>query len=165
MVTSTMAKILYLSLFALILVPLDSMANTVAASCERFIDHSCDYYLCKEEQFRCGKNGYPLKFGYPNCKKYVHAHKDFKQRAQLFLSTVRICLQEELESAKAKNCKALNRVSYDSHVQCYVESGFCELPFGQKMKIASIVRKDIFLVTSIRTANEINFACTLRLGN
>lgn len=132
---------------------------------------SCEAYSCLEEKVSCGEKGYFLKFGLKNCENFLEKEEEMSPSAQAWMPRVRLCLQAELFQitdqvqadapiwSSAKTCKKIKKEAFKSHVDCYVETGFCELSWSDRLKIARIAGKDAFLPQSISTEMQILSIC------
>lgn len=120
---------LILSLF-LALSPLNANAACPAS------DSSCDFYICKEQEHPCGPRGYWMEFGQPYCEKFLLDEGSFSPQSQVWLQDVRLCLQERVADISSEfSCETIHKEAMHSHVSCYVDTGFCELTYFEKLKI------------------------------
>jgi hypothetical protein len=128
-------------------------------------DHDCEAYLCMEEHWDCGKKGYLQKFGYKNCQKFLKNEPNVSENLKNWFPLVRVCLQEKIfdisenVEPKPKNCEMLKSQAFESHVDCYIETGFCELNFFDRLSLAQLVGKDLFLPESIASQQKILEHC------
>lgn len=114
----------------LLLIPTLSFAD-----CKPSAD-SCDFYRCKEKEQTCGPSGYWQNFGDPYCRKFLNNEKSFSKNSQIWLKDVRECLQVRVgEVSDQVSCKQLFHEAMDSHISCYVDTGFCSLSLLEKWKI------------------------------
>ena len=94
---------------------------------------NCDYYSeCLEAKFHCGPTGYPLGYGGKYCKKFLSFYNDFTSEGQAWISKTLLCLKQALIPVyddSSKTCPQIYNFAFDSHPQCYYNSGFCSL-FG-----------------------------------
>lgn len=111
--------------------------------------YTCDFYLCMESKFSCDVNGYFLSYGYRYCRKTMEAEetKDFSPEGYSWLEKTRQCLQERLLSeSEGRDCKEIKKKSTEQHVDCYYQSGFCELSMKDKRKIYGSLASSLFKV-------------------
>lgn len=92
--------------------------------------NQCDFYRqCPEAAFDCGDTGYPLKFGEPMCKVYLDNESSFSPTLRVWAQKVRQCLQNALvpvlENRECNDCDVLETFAFNSHVPCYIDSGYC----------------------------------------
>lgn len=110
-----------------------------ADSCPRMSKaNSCSFYdKCLEAKNQCGSEGYPLNYGLKFCN--IFNSMKLSSKGEKWITATMACLQEELvDFAEAKTaCSTIQKKAFESHVQCYVNSGFCELPTDDKLKIAA----------------------------
>jgi hypothetical protein len=102
---------------------------------------SCNFYQCAEREYQCGDKGYLMSVAEPLCDAaaYEHISKTGKSNEQMsnFTKKVRYCLQEKVVemSSNIKNCNDLKDKALDSHIPCFVNNGYCELSFLQKIRV------------------------------
>ena len=103
--------------------------------------NTCGFYKCAEAEYRCGGSGYLKSVAEPLCDQagYEHISKNGKENALLsdFTKKVRRCLQEQIVdmSPYIKSCTELKDKALDSHIPCFIENGYCELSFFQKIRV------------------------------
>ena len=109
--------------------------------------NSCEAYLCRDQKQRCGEDGYWQGYGHHFCKKFLDDHEKFSAPLQSWLSDVRYCLQvEALNLNPQLSCDETHKAAIDSHVACYVETGFCNLNYSDQATVYWYLRsaaKDI----------------------
>jgi hypothetical protein len=119
-----------------------------ALSCADYIQRDdctqCDYYRCREAQAptACGANGYYLDFAYDYCRRYQAVTAPTMSPAgQTFLHTVRTCLMTvmDAEVPVTSSCSAVKKAGFESHPRCYIESGFCQLPVIDWIRILATI--------------------------
>ena len=99
------------------------------------LNDSCQYYLCKEMQTPCGDRGYNIDFGYRYCLKYQDDSL-YSEQGKEWLYSVRGCLQHKLnELASDTMCVDLKKHAINSHYQCYIDAGYCQLPLADKGRV------------------------------
>lgn len=96
---------------------------------------SCQFYRCKElerGEEACGDSGYYEGFVGPYCERFTELTRPTLSPAgQQWIDDVRACLQESMvEVGSNVSCPEVKRRGYAAHPGCYVETGFCELPFA-----------------------------------
>jgi len=150
-ILGTVIFTLFLSVFA---------AKALATNCQPN-HHSCDFYQCLENQVQCGKSGYPLAFGKRYCQAYMNREAGVSVRLGRWYQKVRYCLQESLIDAdhEFNSCQELRAGSLHKHVQCYLESGYCDLSMGEKMQIAEVVGLNLFKKAIISVAIQVEAVC------
>lgn len=115
---------------------------------------SCDYYLSIENDYQCGRGGYPLSSGYPLCKRYLKAGPYLSSRLKEWFPRIRLCLQNAIEDQRGtiRDCYDLRKKAIHSHVQCYKETRFCDLPKREVLTLARLtgtymLKKDFLKLT------------------
>lgn len=99
-------------------------------TCKELADNpNCDFYeKCLEVKFKCGPTGYPLGYGGKYCKKFTKLIDIFPDKGQQWIRKTLNCLKYALlPFSEGSNCKTIFNTAFDSHPQCYFDSGFCEL--------------------------------------
>ena len=129
------------------------------ANCSANVN-SCSFYQCKEKEQSCGASGYWLNFGYRYCQIFLNTEKSFSSPGQKWLDKVRVCLQTRANKiSQVQSCQNIRKVALDSHVGCYIDTGFCSLSFKDKSQIYWYLKDAIFDRQSIREAEELNAIC------
>lgn len=98
---------------------------------------SCEFYSCMEQKTQCGKNGYWKKWGLYYCQKFLFHESEFSPASQKWLQASRLCLQRSSQHLASGNltCEQMGDTALNTHVGCYVDTGFCELTVSEKNKI------------------------------
>lgn len=112
----------------------------------------CHFYLEIESEMRCGPQAYFQKWALPMCEKYVQYETDpFKKwlvtsELRAWFPKVRLCLQQYLAAAGSNlSCHNLPEHANQSHVQCYVQTGYCEMSGLSKAQLASLSAKAVII--------------------
>lgn len=134
--------------------------NTHAAPSRK----SCAYYGEVEREYRCGTEGYPLKFGYRLCEKYRVAEPNMPVAVKAWFPKIRYCLQRYLENQRGsiRDCQDLHRKAIDSHIGCYVATGFCNLGILDQASILQVTSTDIFNADILGLSFRVKAACAMR---
>lgn len=129
---------------------------------------TCDYYLCVEANHQCGVGGYPVGYGYKYCNRSLFGLLQEMQSEvgrQWVVKTVR-CLQTKLNdeigavgAVGAMSCDQIRQTALDSHPDCYVDSGFCEMPMADKMKIFNTVKSELLSSSTVSQATKTVSRC------
>lgn len=123
------------SLRFLCIISLIFLVSSADVCVDSVTQHDCDFYSkCLEPKFQCGAEGYPMGYGFKYCSKFLSHQQNFPQKGQEWINKTLLCLKQALvpfttQSKKANTCKNILDSAFDSHPNCYVESGFCELFF------------------------------------
>ncbi len=117
---------------------------------------SCGYYACRDEarEVPCGPDGFPLGYGERYCNRFsLITFEHVSPAGQLWLTEVRECLQVEFDALSDElTCEDLAEAAYDTHPECYVQTGFCDLPWTDVLQVgATIDLSDLKLRTILET--------------
>jgi hypothetical protein len=117
----------------------------------------CSYYDCREVISQCGDEGYLTGYVGKYCRRYASVTEPrVSPRAAAWLGRVRHCLVDYLEAQVPydADCETIDRRGTDSHAECYVQTGFCELsPLDWFHIVQSIDLGDAPLRVVLRTAH------------
>jgi hypothetical protein len=93
---------------------------------------ACEYYRCREASAHCGSEGYLMNYAYRYCQRFRLVVEDqVSPEGQAWFRRVRRCLITALDAAeKGNDCAVLEEVGFGSHPECYLETGFCDLPLS-----------------------------------
>ena len=94
----------------------------------------CSFYTdCLEAKYHCGPDGYPVGYGNKYCEKFLEHRDEFSDAGQQWIDGTLTCLKKALEpdmiTSETETCDKVNDDAFASHVQCYVDNGFCDLAF------------------------------------
>lgn len=138
-------------------------------SCQNPRLKSCDFYTrCAEETLRCGRNGYPLRYGAKNCRRFVARLDSFSPQGQAWIWKTMLCLQKYLVkpvAASDATCDSVNHEAFQSHPRCYVDSGFCDLPLNDLVQVVVTVKSDLFQGPAIEQALTTAKGCARRYAS
>ena len=103
-------------------------------SAEAAVPKDCSFYQdCVEATFECGPKGYPIGYGYKYCERFLEQESEFSPEGQAWINGTLTCLKAALvpsvEKPDGVTCDQVKTIAFDSHVQCYIDNGFCELAF------------------------------------
>jgi len=90
--------------------------------------NNCSFYdKCLEARNQCGLDGYTLNYGLKFCKKFNAM--DLSSEGEKWITKTMACLQANLiQFAETKtDCNVIEQKAFETHVSCYIESGFCNL--------------------------------------
>lgn len=150
---------LILSLFFFLANPVQAQSNCAAS------EYSCDFYQCMEDQKPCGSKGYWLRFGAPYCSVFLRDQAQFSPKSQLWLQSVRLCLQERIgEVSSQQTCSEIYSEAMHSHVGCYVDTGFCELSTREKFRVYWYLKGALRDARTWQEAQLLNEACIRAYG-
>lgn len=123
---------------------------------------TCGYYTCKESELQCGSKGYLLEYGHRYCNKFFsELESQLTSSGSQWIQNAATCLQEKIEfnSQSDKNCKKVKKLAYSSHSVCYSKASFCELPFEDKFKIISFLKKELYKVQTQKEGLQVLLNC------
>lgn len=93
----------------------------------------------------CGEDGYALGYGAKYAEKFMwETYETVEPETQAFLVRNLICLQERFiyDTTTEMTCDELWGLAIASHVDCYIESGVCELSTTELLKVFSTVDQE-----------------------
>lgn len=104
--------------------------------------HEADFYRCAEDTAACGPDGYLVGYGAKYAERFYRHTRPWMSRAgQRWIDEVLVCLQETLRDRidATTSCADIRTIAYDSHPACYVDAGFCRLPWGDWFAVLATV--------------------------
>jgi len=113
---------------------------------------SCNYYDCRERVHQCGASGYLQEYGGRYCRRFAQVTEPLaSDEGAAWLNRVRGCLINYLENEIPydADCETVERLGFDSHALCYIETGFCDLAPTDWFKIMQTVDPSDFPLRSI----------------
>ena len=119
----------------------------------------CRYYLEVEKHFKCGPRGYLLNFGHRLCEKYLRSEPHARPAVQTWFPKVRYCLQDFIAHGSFTNCSDLKEQALESHIGCYVSTGFCELSGKDERQLLRMTSGDLFRPSVLLLALRIKPEC------
>lgn len=117
---------------------------------------ACEYYRCREASANCGSEGYLMNYAYRYCQRFRLVVEDqMSPEGQAWFRRVRRCLVTALDAAEPGNdCRSLEEEGFGSHPECYLETGFCDLPLSDWIRVFNSV-----------DPNDLRFRELLTTGN
>lgn len=134
-------------------------------------EFSCEYYKTVDSALQCGQDDYIKKWAYPQCVHYLELEKNksplVDESLSKFFPKIRLCLQNWLRRHSSEvNCSNLDEAALQSHVDCYQELGFCQLPISSKLRLQRIIPLQVFGSSLWRhTALSIMLSCVTPRDN
>ena len=125
---------------------------------ESSAENACAYYQCKlatasSPEARCS---YFQDFGLPYCKKYFDVRFD----DPTFSVRARQCLQEAVrDTMEGKACGVVEETAFRSHIDCYVNAGYCRLSAHDKLRIVREIEPKDFNLMNGLTLLKIEAKC------
>lgn len=120
----------------------DPIAACPVPARDAIAGHEADFYRCVEATAACGPDGYPVGYGAKYAERFYRHTRPWMSRAgQQWIDEVLVCLQETLRDGidASTSCADIRAVAFDSHPACYVEAGFCRLPWSDWFAVLATV--------------------------
>ncbi|MEO5970838.1 MAG: hypothetical protein ABIQ95_13000, partial [Bdellovibrionia bacterium] len=78
------------------------------------------------------------------CEEFsLHVKPTLNRESQDWLDHVGQCLREEAEAFPSEtSCKQIKRLTIASHTGCYIQTGFCRIPFLDKLKVLHTIFRE-----------------------
>jgi hypothetical protein len=135
-------------------------AGELSISCE-IDENSCNAYLCMEGMNHCGNKGYYLGYAYKYCDRFSRHMDKFSIAGQQWLLDTKVCLQKSsLDYATAGySCKTIKKEGFKKHVPCYLDSGFCEMPFRDKFAVMRVIYDSLLSPNTLLPGFKVMKAC------
>ena len=121
----------------------------------------CDTYLDVAKNIECGQENYLVKFGYHYCRKFIEKEHKFTDRGQMILSRIRKCLLDRLVEEPQLSCSNAQDMSENHHLQCYIESGYCEIGAWDQLKLGWMIKKELLSPRFHAVSESIHQYCVL----
>ncbi len=106
----------------------------------------CSYYLQLEGQKSCHLNknngpDYLLSYGYFYCVKFESLFNNSSRSLKTFITGTKNCLQNKIKimSDEKYSCEQLEKFAFETHSECYLENGYCQLSKNDRFKILSTI--------------------------
>jgi hypothetical protein len=116
----------------------------------------CGFYACREAAGHCGDDGYYVAFAEKYCNRFLLTLRPRMSPAgQRFLDVARDCLMRFVDSELLPDdaCADVKQRAFASHVGCYHDNGFCELPLSDRWLLVNAVDPaDIDWLAALRTS-------------
>jgi Stanniocalcin family len=108
-------------------------AETPVDTCATPKPNTCSFYPnCLEAHEHCGPDGYAIGYGLKYCNLFTNAKSKMSSSGQEWVTNTMLCLQNALvpygTGQQTLSCPALKTFAFDTHPNCYVNSGVCLLP-------------------------------------
>lgn len=133
---------------------------TVSTTCSDYIGIAgcggCQFYACREAEHACGPSGYYVAYAEKYCVRFLQSLRPRMSPAgQRFLDVARDCLMRYVDDELAADdaCDDVRARAFHSHVACYHDNGFCELPLtDQWLLINTVDPADFDVSAALQTA-------------
>ena len=127
--------------------------------------HEATFYLCAEDALHCGPRGYLLGYGTKYARRFYRSTRPWMSRAgQLWIDDVLVCLQDELRASidGETSCADVRTIAFDSHPDCYLAAGFCDLPLTDWLLVfATVDATDWLSRDALRQVRDVAAGCLL----
>ena len=130
--------------------------------------NSCSWYRdCLERKYPCQgtEADYAVRFAEKYCNLYSNDYRSYSTNAQLWVDTVRKCLQVELvpyiRDYHQLTCPQLKEAAFDSHSPCYVDSGMCQLSCDDWLRVFWTIKGSFVEEPweSLKGMTQVAFSC------
>lgn len=122
----------------------------------------CETYQTVAHSLQCSDNNYLLQFGYRYCRAYVQTAYRYLPETQITLSKIRKCLIADITSDTSLTCDNSETRAMESHLRCYVQSGFCEIDAFDQILIYQVAARETHRTSFQKTMSTVGFACLQR---
>ena len=120
----------------------------------------CEFYKDKSQELNCNNENYLMSFGYKYCRLFFYPPNQVSQNAINVFEHIRPCLINDLQNYKNLTCENTKSVAFQSHINCYVDNGFCELSEHDKGIIYNSALSAGLNSFAIRLAARITETCS-----
>lgn len=117
----------------------------------------CNSYLAAAEDLGCDSKNYLVKFAYRYCSKFIEKEHIFSEKTQMTLNSIRNCLISDILEDNRLTCENAQIIGRKSHVNCYIQNGFCDISSRDKFKILWIIKSNF--LTEFKSVRKITKAC------
>lgn len=125
--------------------------------------HEATFYECAEQTLRCGSSGYLIGYGKKYAERFYRRTRPWMSPAgQQWIDDVLVCLQSELRDSidGETSCPDVRTIAFDTHPDCYVGAGFCDLPFTDWLAVfATIDLTDSLSADGLRQIRAVARQC------
>jgi hypothetical protein len=115
--------------------------------------------LILESLHACEKPNYFFDFGFKYCQIFENLNDRFSPKGQAALPFIRSCLITQIVNEPTLTCKTAKSLALQHHIDCYLQSSFCELSVADKWKVYRVVRKELQDPEFHATMKKIAKAC------
>lgn len=120
----------------------DPVQSCPVVDAQNIAGHEATFYRCAEETLACGPDGYLIGYGAKYAERFYRRTRPWMSaRGKLWLDRTLVCLQVTLRDRidASMSCEDVRTIAYDSHPECYVDSGFCALPWSDWFAVLGTV--------------------------
>jgi hypothetical protein len=125
--------------------------------------HEATFYACAEQTLHCGPSGYLIGYGTKYAERFYRKTRPWMSPAgRQWIDDVLVCLQDELRASidSETSCPDVRTIAFDTHPDCYVAAGFCDLPFLDWLAVFTTVdATDWFSADALRQVRDVAHSC------
>lgn len=104
----------------------------------------CAFYCEKAMELKCPPSNSFVRYGSFYCHRFLETQAMYSEFGRIYLPQIRACLIEAVASTEGLTCENAEHVIFRSHVDCYVENGFCRLPFADRWRILWTIKGEFW---------------------
>ncbi len=104
--------------------------------------HEATFYRCAEDTLACGRDGYLIGYGARYAERFYRSTRPWMSAAgKRWIDATLVCLQDTLRDRidADSSCADVRTLAFDSHPTCYVDGGFCRLPWSDWLAVLATV--------------------------
>uniref|UniRef100_A0A914QLI0 Uncharacterized protein n=1 Tax=Panagrolaimus davidi TaxID=227884 RepID=A0A914QLI0_9BILA len=137
--------------------------------------NDCSAYNNLEAQVNCGPNGYLMNYGIVYCHRFFtpEYYNQFDTAGKAFVDCTGQCLVNKATaivnqqvSSNDIDCTELSDKAIDSHSDCYLQCGFCNVCKKNRKAFFNVIQADAFtddrlLAEAFQTMGKCGFKCLI----
>jgi hypothetical protein len=120
----------------------DPVTDCPVVDAHAIAGHEATFYRCAEQTLACGPDGYLIGYGARYVERFYRYTRPWMSPAgKQWIDNVLVCLQVSLRDRidSATSCEDVRVRAFDSHPACYVDNGFCSLPWSDWLAVVATV--------------------------
>jgi hypothetical protein len=120
----------------------DAVTSCPVVEPNAIANHEATFYQCAEQTLDCGPDGYLIGYGTRYAQRfYRYTRPWMSPSGKRWLDATLVCLQIKLRERidASTSCDDVRTIAFDSHPECYVDSGFCQLPVSDWFAVAATI--------------------------
>uniref|UniRef100_A0AC34GA87 Uncharacterized protein n=1 Tax=Panagrolaimus sp. ES5 TaxID=591445 RepID=A0AC34GA87_9BILA len=149
--------------------------TTVIIGVDGFGYNDCAAYNLLEAQVNCGPDGYLMNYGIVYCHRFFTPayYNQFDAAGKAFVDCTGQCLVNKATaivnqqvSSNDIDCTEISDKAIDSHSDCYLQCGFCNVCKKNKKAFFNVLQADAFanpklLNEAFQTVGKCGFKCLI----
>lgn len=143
----------------------DPVTTCPVVAANAIAGHEATFYRCAELTLHCGPDGYLIGYGARYAERFYRNTRPWMSPAgKRWLDATLVCLQVALRDQidASTSCDDVRTIAFDSHPECYVDSGFCRLPLSDWFAVAATIDgRDWASQDALRQVTTTAQACVL----